>query len=71
MQGVSVPANAQSVVFSYAPKSTIFFISFGAVLLGLALCGYLVIAREDSPPAPAPPTPAAPSPKTKSAGRKS
>jgi len=71
MQGVALPAQAQIVLFRYAPKSTIFFISFAAVLLGLALCGYLVVVHEKSAPSPDPLSPPAPTPKIKPAPRKS
>src|SRR5262245_23208139 len=43
MQGVYLPASSKTVVFSFKPKSTIFFISLGAVLFGLALCVVLAV----------------------------
>ena len=41
MRGVQVPAGQHTVVFSYQPASKVFYISLGATLLGLALCGFV------------------------------
>jgi hypothetical protein len=46
MQGVALPAGDHTVQFTFAPRSTIFFISLAAVLLGILLCGLLLIFRE-------------------------
>ena len=41
MRGVQVPAGQHTVVFKYQPTSRIFYVSLGATLLGLALCGFV------------------------------
>jgi hypothetical protein len=46
MQAVALPAGEHTVQFTFAPRSTIFFISLTAVLLGLVLCGLLLVIRE-------------------------
>jgi len=41
MRGVQLPAGNHTVVFSYQPQSTIFFISLGAMTFAFLLCGFL------------------------------
>lgn len=41
MRGVQVPAGQHTVMFSYQPTSKVFYVSLGATLLGLALCGFV------------------------------
>jgi hypothetical protein len=41
MRGVQLPAGQHIVVFTYQPASKVFYISLGATLLGLALCGFV------------------------------
>ena len=48
MQGVALPAGEHTVQFTFSPRSTIFFISLAAVLLGILLCGLLLVFRERS-----------------------
>lgn len=51
MQGIALPAGDHTVQFTFAPRSTIFFVSLAAVLLGILLCGLLFVIREPSPAA--------------------
>lgn len=45
MRGASVPPGNHTVVFSYEPVITTFYITLGAVLVGLLLCGFLIVAE--------------------------
>ena len=41
MRGVQLPVGNHTVVFTYRPQSTIFFISLGAMSFAILLCGFL------------------------------
>jgi uncharacterized membrane protein YfhO len=41
MRGVQVPTGQHTVEFSYQPTSKVFYVSLGATLLGLLLCGFV------------------------------
>jgi hypothetical protein len=45
MRGVSLPAGQHTVVFRFATHPASFYVTFAAVLVGLALCAFVVIAE--------------------------
>ena len=46
MRGVHLPAGQHQVTFRFAPDHTMFFVSLGAVVVGLLLVGFLLLSRE-------------------------
>ena len=45
MRGVLVPPGTHTVVFRYKPSATTFYVSAGAEIFGLLLCGFLFVTR--------------------------
>ena len=68
MRGVQLPPGKHSVVFSFRPRSTIFFVGLAATTAGLLLCGFLWIDERRAAKATAvapPPASAGPLPNRK------
>jgi uncharacterized membrane protein YfhO len=67
MRGVYLPAGPHTVEFQYHPSITGLYVSLSAIIVGLALCGYLAFSK--APPAPpVAPAPAAPKQKPAKVG---
>ncbi len=64
MRGVFLTPGLHRVEFQFKPPMHLFYVSLLAVVLGLALCGFLLIVRE-APAPPSAPTPAHPPQKTR------
>jgi hypothetical protein len=50
MRGVYLPPGTHTVEFRFAPPVDTFYVSVAAVLVGLALCGYLALYSSKEPP---------------------
>ncbi|MBI5384904.1 MAG: YfhO family protein [Verrucomicrobia bacterium] len=46
MQGVQVPPGQHDITFRFAPPANGFWLMFGCVILGLLLCGFLLLAEK-------------------------
>ncbi|MDB6129634.1 MAG: hypothetical protein JWM04_741, partial [Verrucomicrobiales bacterium] len=50
MRGVQVPAGDHQVVFEFKPKLDALYVSLGATIIGLGLCGFLLVSKTKEQP---------------------